>query len=483
MDVDLEDDENDYHESVNSLYKPANTTVQEEDPLLEDPVQNRPALNKPKDYLNGTYIIFFILGTGSLLPLNFIITAKHYWMYKLQNCSEDLSPAEQEPSDIRDFFESYISVASSVPSVLCLIGNFLLVNKVSAHVRILSSLVVILTILMVITVLVKVDSSSWTRPFFVLTLACVAVISSATTVFSSSIFGLTGCFPMQNSQALISGQAMGGTVSAVASVVDLASASDVTDSALAYFLMADVFIVLCIGMYLILPKLEYSRYYIKCHKDSTQTLCILPGDNLEEDDTAAGNTRVMAPRTNRVGSMPPLGAILKKTGMLGFCVFYVYFISIIIFPAVSSGIESVNEDYGSLWTKKYFTPLTSFLLYNFADLCGRQITVWIQVPGPKSKLLPIMVLLRTFFVPVFMLCNYQPRLYIAKVLFAQDVYPVVFTVLLGFSNGYLSTLSIIYGPKVTPKELSESAGVLMMVFLQLGLAMGAAFSVLVVHLI
>lgn len=204
---------------------------------------------------------------------------------------------------------------------------------------------------------------------------------------------------------------------------------------------------------------------------------------MEEDDSAAGNTRQMAPRTNSTGSLPPLRAILDKTCMLSFCVFYVYFISIIIFPAISSGIESVTEASGSLWATKYFTPLTSFLLYNFADWCGRQITAWIQVPGPKSKLLPTMVLLRTFLVPIFMLCNYQPRMYITRVLFAQDIYPVVFTVLLGLSNGYLSTLSIIYGPKVTPKELSESAGVLMMVFMQLGLAMGAAFSVLVAHLI
>lgn len=29
----------------------------------------------------------------------------------------------------QDFFESYISIASTVPSVLCLIGNFLLINK------------------------------------------------------------------------------------------------------------------------------------------------------------------------------------------------------------------------------------------------------------------------------------------------------------------------------------------------------------------
>lgn len=53
---------------------------------------------------------------------------------------------------------------------------------------------------------------------------------------------------------------MGGTLTAVASVVDLAVANDVTDSALVYFLTADIFICLCIVIYLLLlPKLAYSR--------------------------------------------------------------------------------------------------------------------------------------------------------------------------------------------------------------------------------
>lgn len=52
---------------------------------------------------------------------------------------------------------------------------------------------------------------------------------------------------------------MGGTLSAVASVVDLAAADTVTTSALAYFLTADIFILLCIATYLLLPKLTYSR--------------------------------------------------------------------------------------------------------------------------------------------------------------------------------------------------------------------------------
>lgn len=99
--VDLEDSDNDCHHSANSLCKTRNTTIQDETPLFTEPVENRYALCKPKDHLNGAYIIFFLLGTSSLLPLNFIMTAKHYWMYKLQNCSEQISPAERRDLDVR----------------------------------------------------------------------------------------------------------------------------------------------------------------------------------------------------------------------------------------------------------------------------------------------------------------------------------------------------------------------------------------------
>ncbi|KFW90779.1 Equilibrative nucleoside transporter 3, partial [Phalacrocorax carbo] len=434
---------------------------------------------KPSDHLHGAYIIFFLLGIGSLLPWNFFITAKHYWMYKLQNCSDQAGSEGQAASDLRDFFESYISIASTVPSVLCLVGNFLLINKVPASVRILSSLFIMLAVFLVITVLVKVDTSTWTTRFFALTIGCVIVVSSASTVFTSSIFGLSSCFPMKNLQALISGQAMGGTISAIASVIDLAAAADVTDSALAYFLTADIFIVICIMVYLLLPRLEYSR--TRAHLWPACCPTALRRMRQSREAPQIPPSLQKAPASPR--SAPPLRPILQKTALLGFCLFYVFFISIIIFPSLSSNIESVSKSSGSLWSTKYFAPLTSFLLYNFADWCGRQITAWIQVPGPKSKLLPVLVLLRTIFLPLFILSNYQPRAHIRTVLFDQDIYPVVFTALLGLSNGYLGTLVIIYGPKIVPKELAEAAGVVMTFYLMLGLAAGSACSVLIVHLV
>ncbi|XP_029925984.1 equilibrative nucleoside transporter 3 [Myripristis murdjan] len=423
--------------------------------------------HSPEDSYYLVYIIFFLMGIGSLLPWNFFITAKHYWMYKLSNTSDD-SGREEPHSDLSDYFESYLAISSTVPSVLCMILNYILVNRFSPKVRILSSLFVILLVFVATTVLVKVDVSSRRVEFFTGTLVSVAFVSGASNVFTGSMFGISGHFPMRISQALISGQAMGGTLTALASIMDLAVADDVTDSALAYFLTADIFIVLCIVLYLLLPRLAYSRYYM------------LAGSCSSPEVTAEGGP---AAGTASSISVPPLWPILRKTWVLGLSVFYVFFVSIAVFPAVSSGIQSVHKDTGSPWTTTYFVPLTSFFLYNAADFCGRQSTAWLQVPGPTSRVLPMLVLCRTVLIPLFMFCNFQPRNHLRTVLFPSDLYPVVFNCLLGLSNGYLGTLPMIYGPKVVPRELAEATGVVMSFFLTLGLAVGSAFAVLLVHCI
>ncbi|XP_069741678.1 equilibrative nucleoside transporter 3 isoform X2 [Narcine bancroftii] len=228
----------------------------EEEPLISNPLPRRHFRQPPPDTFNAVYVIFFILGIGSLLPWNFFCTAKHYWLYKLSNSSH----LSHQQSDLSSYFESYLSIASTVPSVLCLMINYLLVDKISAKVRVLSSLSIMFVIFCATTVLVKVDTSTWTYGFFGLTMGCVAIVSGASNVFLGSVFGEVGRFPMRNAQALISGQAMGGTISAIASIVDLAAAASILDSALAYFITADVFLVICIIIYLLLPTIPYSRH-------------------------------------------------------------------------------------------------------------------------------------------------------------------------------------------------------------------------------
>ncbi|NP_001090772.1 equilibrative nucleoside transporter 3 [Xenopus tropicalis] len=198
----------DYLQSANSIYKPSDHihSDSEQESLLGEHRVKPYRIHKPVDHYCCTYIIFFLLGIGTSLPWNFFCTAKHYWIYKFRNCTDAPLIERHDASDISDYFESYFSIASAVPSVPCLILNFFLVNRVSSKVRILSSLVVILLVFVLTTVLVKVDTSAWTKEFFVLTLSCVVILSGAANILAASIFGITGQFPMKNSQALVSGK-------------------------------------------------------------------------------------------------------------------------------------------------------------------------------------------------------------------------------------------------------------------------------------
>ncbi|XP_048194921.1 equilibrative nucleoside transporter 3 isoform X2 [Perognathus longimembris pacificus] len=466
-----------YHTS-NSTYRPTSSPLQDNQDTLPEKLLDRhiPGLPRPEDHFNGTYLIFFSMGIGSLLPWNFFITAKEYWAFKFHNSSSPGSGRDPEDSDILNYFESYLAIASTVPSLLCLVANFLLVNRAPVHVRVLASLTIMVAVFVVMIALVKVDTSSWTRGFFIVTIVSVVIVSGSSTIFSSSIFGLTGFFPMRNAQAMISGGAMGGTLSAVALVVDLAVSRDVQESALALFLVAAIFLGLCMGLYLLLSRLEYARYYLR-------PACPVHVFSGEEEPTQDSPNAPLLSLQPQESHTPPLQPILKKTAGLGFCIIYTFFISGLIFPAISTNIESLHKASGSPWTTKFFVPLTVFLLYSFADLCGRQITAWIQVPGPKSKVLPGLVLLRTCLIPLFMLCNYQPRSHLTTVLFQSDIYPMLFICLLGLSHGYLSTLALIYGPKIVPRELAEATGVVMSFYQMVGLVLGTSCSAVLEHLI
>lgn len=65
----------------------------------------------PQDSYCLVYFIFFLMGICSLLPWNFFITAKHYWLYKLSNNTRPDSDAEQH---------SDLSVSENTPA-LCLL--------------------------------------------------------------------------------------------------------------------------------------------------------------------------------------------------------------------------------------------------------------------------------------------------------------------------------------------------------------------------
>lgn len=99
--------------SLNSSYVPKNHgkhhASEDEDEESEDHSPSASLLPRhssvplairysPEDSYCLVYIIFFLMGIGSLLPWNFFVTAKQYWLYKLSNNTH--SSNEDQFSDL-----------------------------------------------------------------------------------------------------------------------------------------------------------------------------------------------------------------------------------------------------------------------------------------------------------------------------------------------------------------------------------------------
>lgn len=67
-------------------------------------------------------------------------------------------------------------------------------------------------------------------------------------------------------------------------------------------------------------------------------------------------------------------------------------------------------------------------------------------PGRDSIWLPVLVGLRLVFVPLFMLCNVWPR-HSLPVFFEHDAWYIIIMIFFSFSNGYLASLCMCFGPK------------------------------------
>ncbi|KAG9344436.1 hypothetical protein JZ751_011106 [Albula glossodonta] len=115
------------HSSMNSSYMAAahSPTCEEGEaegggevgdgtPLLqgEHPAVPLATHYRPEDAYCMVYGIFFLMGIGSLLPWNFFITAKNYWLYKLSNGS-DPENQEESHSDLSVSVEGNVRVTSN----------------------------------------------------------------------------------------------------------------------------------------------------------------------------------------------------------------------------------------------------------------------------------------------------------------------------------------------------------------------------------
>uniref|UniRef100_A0A8C2XIC8 Solute carrier family 29 member 1a n=1 Tax=Cyclopterus lumpus TaxID=8103 RepID=A0A8C2XIC8_CYCLU len=376
---------------------------------------------------NAVWIIFFILGLGTLLPWNFFMTATMYFTSRLKD--EFTSEGADTRSVLESKFNNVMTLCAMVPLLIFTCLNSFLHQRIPQKLRIIGSLAAILVVFLLTAVFVKVDVSPLT--FFTITMIKIICINSFGAILQGSLFGLAGILPASYTTPIMSGQGLAGTFAAFSMICALTTGSALQDSAFGYFITACVVILVAIVAYIVLPRMEFFQYY-----------------------------------TESNGSTPSIW-------VMALSVCFIFTVTIGTFPAVTVEVKSTIAN-GGTWDG-YFIPVSCFLLFNLMDWAGRSLTAVCMWPGKDSMWLPVMVGLRVIFIPLFMLCNVQPRHYL-PVLFSHDALYIIFMILFAFSNGYLASLCMCFGPKKVPPHEAETAGAIMAFFLSLGLALGAGVS-------
>ncbi|XP_059421703.1 equilibrative nucleoside transporter 1-like isoform X2 [Carassius carassius] len=434
--------------------------------------------NAPQDRYNAVWIIFFILGLGTLLPWNFFMTATLYFTDRLKDPQINgvnnltLNGTEDSPgrSVLESKFNNVMTLCAMVPLLIFTCLNSFIHQRIPQKLRISGSLSVILVVFLITAVLVKVEMEP--LPFFAFTMIKIICINSFGAILQGSLFGLAGMLPASYTTPIMSGQGLAGAFAAFSMICALASGSELQDSAFGYFITACVVILLAIVSYFALPKMEFFQYYSesngsRSNSDEENKMDLLKQDQAEKRPVLSLTEEESKPAVSVFG-------IFKQIWVMALSVCFVFTITIGVFPAVTVDVRTTVVDERNGWNN-YFIPVSCFLLFNMMDWAGRSLTAVCMWPGKDSIWLPVLVIARLVFVPLFMLCNVQPRV-LLPVVFAHDAWYIIFMILFSFSNGYLASLCMCFGPKKVSQHEAETAGAIMAFFLSLGLALGAALS-------
>ena len=408
-----------------------------------------------KDRYNLAYISFFLLGIGMLLPWNFFINADSYFKEKLKNNKDDL-----------EMFESAFSICSQIPCGIALILNLYLTNRVSRNGRVIATLVTSTICFIITTILVNVDTVSWTTNFFAITLTSVAIINFCAGIFQGTIFGIAGAAGGRYIQGAVVGMSIAGTFASVSNIVSLAVGNGINFDSTIYFSIASLVLFACIFVYIGMFRLLVLKAKFN-------------GENYVKPSSSLTSSSANEERNNDEQS---LMAVFRRIYPTALSVAVTFAVTLTIQPSILSCIRSVNAGNGSAITNKYFTAVVGFLIFNVGDFTGRIISGFVRVVGKNGPWLPILCCARITFIPLFMFCNYQPRHHLS-IIFNHDAYPIVFNILFSVSNGYLASLCMMYGPERAPEGMMETAGATMQLFLTIGLGFGSLLSLAIVNII
>lgn len=443
--------------------------------MLEDKIRLK-TMEVPEDTRSIAYYIMLYLGVGNLFPWNAFITASTY--YAMRFCG----------TSIEDSFENYFSLTYTLSQTLGLGLAILYQDRLTLNQKISKPLLLYSGIFGVTTILVLITSMD---PFvlFGLTLLSAFLSGLVGAVLSGGLFGLGAMLPAAYTGAIMTGQGVAGVVVSASAVLTLYAGGNTTSctddessedetceqsvsfSALAYFLIATLVLLTCVVAFSSLMRMKFTRYYVtRATGELSQTENPLLGHVPEEENDNAE----LVPKEEPSSAVE----VFRQIWIPAMSVWGTFAVTIGVFPALTVFIESTQacQDPSQRFYNDLFVPFL-FLLCNIFDLVGRVVAENVR-PLFNAKNVWIGSASRLLFFPLFMLCNLSNSK--LPVVFNSDVFPILFMILMAFSNGYVASNCMMMGASSVAAKDSSLAGTIMIFSLTVGLLTGSCISFLTV---
>ncbi|KAG1753735.1 nucleoside transporter-domain-containing protein [Suillus paluster] len=382
--------------------------------------------------------VYFMLGAATLLSWNAMINANSFFMSRLSG------------SPLRQSFSSYLSSVFTASNVVAL-GHAIVTSKQSSPSRRAfwsTALTSAIVSILFLTTFLHPSST----PFFYFIMISAFSLSGCASYLSNSVFAGAALFGAPYMQSMMAGQA--AVAVAVSGVQVISSAisvwgttplapvtSDIDSDGKAEEKSARIFFGIS-ALYMIATLLAYK--WLASLQVYTKTMGAL------EDDLKA---RVVSDEADERQALLPAALpstvednqilrIFQTNLIYNFAVGYVFAVTLAVYPAITVTIKPTNPN-----THPLLFSAVHFLVFSSGDLLGRYSCSFPKLIIWSARRILVLAVLRTLFIPVFLLCNVEHSFPVTPFINSDLVYMLLLCAL-GVSNGYVSTLCMLGAPSL-----------------------------------
>ncbi|ETW04822.1 hypothetical protein H310_03949 [Aphanomyces invadans] len=441
----------------------------------------------PPDRYRAVYAILFLQGVGALLPWNVFITAASYFGERLKDTSVHAS------------FLNWFSLTFNLTTlfVVSLNAAWLRPHLPCPRTKVVASLVGIAVVLLITAVLVQC-SAVVGSPFFAITISSIVVASICSAYLQEGLFEITALLPEIYTQAVMTGQSMAGFLVALSGFVltwlhpilpstavsayfmwSAVHEGEAATSAFIYFLVAFATVLAAWASMLIFFRLPFTKFFLSTSEKRRGRLANQNNDRLvslledEDSSTSTDSAPFLDPIDDEMDDVATVKASLPRSNPwkilwqvrhFAFTVFATFFVTLALFPVVTSSIESTSMN------QSLFVALT-FVVFNLGDVVGRACTALYVFPF--RRLLAVGAVGRVAFFVLFFVCNVRDS---PITIFRQDGAAVLVLFACAWSNGYFCSVAMMRSTHAVHRANRELCSSIMFLCLCLGLTAGSLAS-------